>query len=131
MLLVKPACALAQEGISREERSPSRSLIEDFNAGLGAATSYTISDSVVVSGGYNETGSLVFTVTGPDGVPHSKSQALSGNNAYTASYTLPTAGMVAGTYTFAMERTHRRAGGAATGASARGAGFLPAGVDGT
>ncbi len=65
-------------------------------------TAPTLSDSAVVSGGYYETGSLVFTLTGPNGFSYTQSDALSGNGTYTASDTLPTTGTVAGTYTWSV-----------------------------
>jgi hypothetical protein len=65
-------------------------------------TAPTLSDSAVVSGGYYETGSLVFTLSGPGGFSYSQSDTLSGNGTYTASDTLPTTGTVAGTYTWSV-----------------------------
>ncbi len=63
-------------------------------------TAPTLSDSAVLAGGYYETGSLVFTLSGPDGFSYTQSDTLSGNGTYSASDTLPTTGTVAGTYTW-------------------------------
>jgi len=66
---------------------------------LGTTTP-TLSDSAVLSGGYHETGRLVFTLSGPGGFSYTQSDTLSGNGTYTASDTLPIAGTAAGTYTW-------------------------------
>ncbi len=63
-------------------------------------TAPTLSDSVVLAGGYYETGNAIFTLTGPGGFSYTQSDKLSGNGVYTASSTLPTTGTVAGTYTW-------------------------------
>ncbi len=65
-------------------------------------TAPTLSDSAVVSGGYYETGSVVFTLSGPNGFSYSHTDTVSGNGTYTASDTLPTTGVVAGTYTWTV-----------------------------
>jgi phosphatidylinositol-3-phosphatase len=69
------------------------------NITLGT-TAPTLSDSAVVADGYYETGSLVFTLTGPNGFTYTQSDPLTGNGTYTASTVLPTTGTVAGTYTW-------------------------------
>ena len=63
-------------------------------------TAPTLSDSAVLANGYYETGSLVFTLTGPAGFSYTQSDPLSGNGTYSASTVLPTTGTVAGTYTW-------------------------------
>jgi hypothetical protein len=63
-------------------------------------TAPTLSDSAVLAKGYYETGSMVFTLTGPGGFSYTQSDPLSGNGTYSASDTLPTTGTVAGTYTW-------------------------------
>ena len=65
-------------------------------------TDPTISDSAVLAGGYYETGSLSFTLHGPNGFTYTQSDTLSGNGTYTASDVLPTTGTVAGTYTWSV-----------------------------
>ena len=65
-----------------------------------STTAPTLSDSAVLAGGYYETGSVVFTLTGPGGFTYSQSDPLNGNRTYTAATALPTAGTVAGTYTW-------------------------------
>jgi uncharacterized repeat protein (TIGR01451 family) len=63
-------------------------------------TAPTLSDSAVLSGGFNPTGSIDFTLTGPGGFSFTQTVPVSGNDTYTASTTLPTTGTVAGTYTW-------------------------------
>src|SRR5262249_35386286 len=58
----------------------------------------TLTDSAVLSGGFNPTGSIVFTLTGPGGFMYTQTDTVTGNGTYTA--TLPTALTLAGTYTW-------------------------------
>src|SRR5262249_36555035 len=60
----------------------------------------TLSDSAVLSGGFFETGTITFVLTGPGGFSFTQTDTVSGNGTYTASDTLPTTGTVAGTYTW-------------------------------
>ena len=63
-------------------------------------TAPTISDTADLEGAYNPTGSITFTLT-LDGNPvpgATQTDTVSGNGLYSASYTLPTTGTVAGTY---------------------------------
>jgi hypothetical protein len=71
------------------------------NITLGT-TAPTISDSANLKGGYYETGSIVFTLRLGTTTVYSTSDTLTGNGTYTASYTLPTAGAVTGTYTWSV-----------------------------
>jgi hypothetical protein len=66
----------------------------------GPPGTVTLSDSAFLSGGFNPTGALVFTLTGPGGFSFTQADAVSGNGPYAASVTLPTAGAVAGAYTW-------------------------------
>ena len=69
---------------------------------LGSGGSPTLKDSATLADGYNETGSLTFTLYAQDGttVLDSETVTVSGNGTYTTptGYTLPTTGAVAGTY---------------------------------
>jgi uncharacterized repeat protein (TIGR01451 family) len=65
-------------------------------------TAPTLSDSAVLSGGYYETGNLVFKLSGPNGFSYTQTDTLNGNGTYTASDTLPATGTVAGTYTWSV-----------------------------
>ena len=65
-------------------------------------TAPTLSDSAVLAGGYFPGGSIVFMLSGPAGFTYSQTEVVSGNATYTASTTLPTAGTVAGTYTWTV-----------------------------
>jgi hypothetical protein len=61
-----------------------------------------VSDSAVLSGGFVETGTLTFTLTGPGGFSYTQSDMVSGNGTYTAGDALPTTGLAAGTYTWSV-----------------------------
>ena len=65
-------------------------------------TAPTLSDSAVLAGGLNPTGSLVFTLTGPGGFTYTQTDTVRGNSTYTASTPLATTGTVAGTYTWSV-----------------------------
>jgi hypothetical protein len=62
-------------------------------------TGATLSDSALLSGGFFETGTITFTLTGPGGFSYTQTDTVSGNGTYTASDML-TAGAAAGTYTW-------------------------------
>jgi hypothetical protein len=83
--------------------SPTLSTIASPNTvALPAPVPTTLSDSALLSGGLNPTGSIVFTLTGPGGFTFTTTDTVSGNGIYTASTTLPTTGAVAGTYTWSV-----------------------------
>ena len=63
-------------------------------------TAPTLSDSAVLAGGYNPTGKIVFTLSGPNGLSYTQSDTVAGNGTYTAGGTLPTTGAVTGIYTW-------------------------------
>ncbi len=65
---------------------------------IGPPGTVTLSDSALLSGGFSPTGSIVFTLTGPGGFKFTQTVSVNGDDAYTASTTLPTTGTVAGTY---------------------------------
>jgi hypothetical protein len=71
---------------------------------LGPSGAPTISDSAVVSGAYNATGSIHFALSLGGTTVYSTDDPLTGdgNGTYSASYTLPTSGTVAGTYTWSV-----------------------------
>jgi Prealbumin-like fold domain len=89
------------EQVTVNSASPTITTTASSGVTLGTATP-TLSDSAVVANGYNESGNLVFTLTGPDGFSYTQTDVLSGNGTYTASDTLPTTGIVAGTYTWSV-----------------------------
>ena len=72
---------------------------------LPAPVPTTLTDTATLSGGFNPTGSIDFTLTGPGGFSFTKDVTVSGNGAYSASTTLPTTGTVAGTYTWTAHYT--------------------------
>jgi hypothetical protein len=63
-------------------------------------TAPSLSDSAVLSGGISPTGSITLTLTGPGGFSFTQTDTVNGNGTYTAGDTLPTTGLVAGTYTW-------------------------------
>ncbi len=52
-------------------------------------TAPTLSDSVVLAGGYYETGNAVFTLTGPGGFSYTQSDKLTGNGTYSPAMSSP------------------------------------------
>ena len=91
----------ANESVTTIQASPKIVTTASGAVTLGSSAP-TLSDSAVVSGGYNPTGSLVFTLNGPGGFSYTQTDKLSGNGTYTASTTLPTSGTVPGTYTWTV-----------------------------
>ncbi len=67
---------------------------------LGSSGPPTLTDTAVLSGGYSETGSITFTLSGPGGFSYSQIDAVSSDVTYNAATTLPALGTVAGTYTW-------------------------------
>ena len=72
---------------------------------LDGSTTPTLSDSAVLSGGYFETGSITFTLSGPGGFSYSQTDQVSDDVTYNASTSLPATGTVAGTYTWSAKYT--------------------------
>jgi hypothetical protein len=60
----------------------------------------TLTDAAVLSGGYFETGTITFVLTGPAGFSFTTTDTVNGNGTYTAGDILPTMGTAAGTYTW-------------------------------
>src|SRR5262249_34936775 len=69
------------------------------NITLGT-TAPTITDTAVLSGGFNPTGSITFTLTfnGSPVPAATQTDTVNGNGSYGANFTLPTSGTAAGTY---------------------------------
>src|SRR6516165_6563326 len=68
-----------------------------------SASRVTLSDSATLSGGSNPTGTITFTLTAPGGTTvDTETVAVNGNKTYATpvGFTLPTAGTVAGTYSW-------------------------------
>jgi uncharacterized repeat protein (TIGR03803 family) len=63
-------------------------------------TAPTLSDTADLQGGHNETGNIVFTLSGPGGFSYTQTDPVSGNGTYSASTPLPTTHTVAGSYTW-------------------------------
>ena len=63
-------------------------------------SSVTLNDTAVLSGGYNETGTITFTLYLGSTLVDTETVSVSGNGSYTTptGYTLPTTGTVTGTY---------------------------------
>src|SRR5262249_50799943 len=58
-------------------------------------TAPTLSDSAVLSGGYFQTGTITFTLTGPGGFHYTQTDTVSSSGTYTPSAILPTLSTVA------------------------------------
>jgi len=69
---------------------------------LGNAATTTLSDSAVLANGSNETGNLVFTLTGPGGFSYTQNVPVSSNGTYTASDAVTTSTILPGTYTWSV-----------------------------
>src|SRR5207253_2956084 len=88
--------------------SPTLATTAGANITLSNTAPAHLRDSAVLSGGYNLTGTITFTLNAPNGsVVYTDHIAVSGNDTYTTSmgvhpggYTLPTSGSVTGTYTW-------------------------------
>ena len=66
-------------------------------------TSPTLNDMAVVAGGYNPTGTLLFTLKQGGATVFTQTDAVSGNGSYTTpGFTLPTTGTATGTYTWTV-----------------------------
>jgi hypothetical protein len=70
------------------------------SAGSLSTTAPTLTDSAVLSGGFLETGTITFILTGPEGFSYTQTDTVHSNGTYTASDTLPTTATVTGTYTW-------------------------------
>jgi uncharacterized repeat protein (TIGR01451 family) len=79
----------------------SPSVVTTASAPATLPGSVTFSDSAVVSGGYSPTGTLTFTLSGPNGFSYSQQDTVSGNGTYTASDG-PIVNPDAGTYTWTV-----------------------------
>ena len=79
--------------------SPNLVTTSSPNVTIGT-TGATLSDSAVLSGGFFETGTITFSLTGRGGFSFTHTDAVHGNGIYTAGDTLPTTGLVAGRYTW-------------------------------
>ncbi|HVB95927.1 MAG TPA: pentapeptide repeat-containing protein [Nitrososphaerales archaeon] len=66
----------------------------------GSSSAPTISDTATLAGGYHPTGKITFTLTFNGATVHVETVPVNGNGLYptSAGYTLPTTGIVAGTY---------------------------------
>ena len=68
---------------------------------LNGSGSPTLNDSATLVGGYNETGTITFTLYAPNGmIVNTETATVTGNGTYATptGYTLPTTGAVTGTY---------------------------------
>src|SRR5262249_57591557 len=93
-------------------------------------TAPTLTDSAVLSGGADPGGTITFTLSGPGGFSFTQTDTVNGNGTYTAGDTLPTSGMVAGTYTWSAHYSGDTNNGSTTdqggtGSENRGVGDAP------
>ncbi len=70
------------------------------NVALFSNAPVTLSDTATLSGGFNPTGTITFTLTGPGGFSYVQTDAVNGDGAFTGSTSLPIGGAVAGTYSW-------------------------------
>ena len=93
-----------QSGLAEQtivsDASPTLTATASPGVSLSPNGPVTLSDSAVLAGGFDPTGSITFTLSGPGGFSYSQTDTVSDNGTYAASTTLPTSGMVAGTYTW-------------------------------
>ncbi|MFZ3353632.1 MAG: hypothetical protein WA268_22505, partial [Xanthobacteraceae bacterium] len=93
-----------QSGLAEQtivsDASPTLTATASPGVSLSPNGPVTLSDSAVLAGGFDPTGSITFTLSGPGGFSYSQIDTATGNAAYSASATLPTSGMVAGTFTW-------------------------------
>ncbi|GGH35921.1 S-layer homology domain-containing protein [Paenibacillus segetis] len=75
------------------------------NVTLPSSGTVTLSANVTFTGGAAPTGSIETTLTTPSGGVLTSSLYVTGNKSFTVSTTLPTAGLIAGTYTWAATYT--------------------------
>ena len=91
----EPVIATSQSAFLTTSATPS-------NLTLDSSGSPTLMDSGTLTGGFNPTGSLTFTLYAPDGttVVDTETVTVSGNGTYSTptGYTLPATGVVVGTY---------------------------------
>ncbi len=74
----------------------------------GPPGTVTLTDTADLEGGFNQKGSIVFTLTGPGGATvDTETVTVNGNGTYTTptGFTLPTTGTVVGTYTWTAHYT--------------------------
>ena len=77
----------------------SPTLVTTASAAVTLGTSApTLRDTALLAGGYNETGTMTFTLMLGATQVYTTSDPVTGNGTYSASYTLPTTGTVTGTY---------------------------------
>jgi hypothetical protein len=70
-----------------------------------SGSNVTLIDSATLSGGFNPTGTITFTLTSPSGPPvDTETVAVNGNGAYATpvGFTVPTSGTVVGTYSWTV-----------------------------
>lgn len=87
------------EQVTVSPASPTVTTTASGDLTLGT-TAPTLSDSAVLSGGYNPGGKIVFTFSGPNGLSYTQTDTVTGNGTYSAAATLPTSVAVTGTYTW-------------------------------
>jgi hypothetical protein len=88
----------AGEQVTIVKASPALVTTASLSGGTGSGTAIP-EDSAVLTGGYEETGNITFTLTDPDGVVvDSQTIATNGNGAYTTTNTNPAT--LVGTYTW-------------------------------
>ena len=88
----------AAEPVMVTAATPSITTTASADVTLSSNATGPLSDSATLAGGFDPTGTITFTLVGPDGFSYTQTDTVSGNGAYTASTTLPSSGTVAGIY---------------------------------
>jgi hypothetical protein len=91
------------EQVNVSSASPTVTTTASAGVTLADAGAPTLSDSAVLAGGFDPTGSITFTLTGPGGATvDTETATVNGNGTYSTptGYKLPTSGTVAGTYSW-------------------------------
>ena len=88
------------EQVTVSAASPTLSTTPGSTAVTLGTTAPTLTDTAVLAGGYNETGSITFTMFDGSTAVDTETVSVSGNGSYStpAGYTLPTSGTQTGTY---------------------------------
>ena len=94
----------AAERITVSPATPTMTLTASANVTLGT-TAPALTVAAVLAGGFHPTGSITFTVTGPNNLTNTQTVPVTGNGAYTAGVVLPTSAAVTGSYTWSASYT--------------------------
>jgi hypothetical protein len=97
----------AQEQVTVNKANPSLVTTANPNGDVTLSSGLTLKDCAALSGGYNPTGSITFTLTFGGSTVDTETVTVSGNGTYCTptGYTLPSSGTVTGAYTWTASYT--------------------------